>query len=214
MRDFNRFSKILWRFWPCFFALRHLDTSERDFIGKQPKKFLGKGSRTARKGKERVGLKLNGKGSGEMPPERIHTGEQFPFFRRGVSARCGEGGADPPGRKKFWGGGKYQDFPKPGRTRRGGGFSNQRKNSGGRRRRGPARTAEKSEGGGGKIGPERGKARGKTRAPERPARTGGRKKILKRRRPRKEGKLRPRFRFNTIGEKRRGRGRTGHVKKS
>ena len=45
-------------------------------------KNLGKGSRTARKGKERVGLKLNGKGSGEMLPERIHTGEQSPFFRR------------------------------------------------------------------------------------------------------------------------------------
>ncbi len=116
--------------------------------------------------------------------------------------------------KKFWGGGKYQDFPKPGRTRRGGGFSNQRKNPGGRRRRGPARTAEKSEGGGGKIGPERGKARGKTRAPERPARSESRKKILKRRRPRKAGKIRPRFRFNTIGEKRRGRGRKGTVKKS
>ena len=177
-------------------------------------KNLGKGSRTARKGKERVGLKLNGKGSGEMLPERIHTGEQSPFFWRVALADEEKESRTRRVEKKFWGGGKYQDFPKPGRTRRGGGFSNQRKNSGGRRRRGAARTAGKSEGGGGKIGPERGKAQGKTRAPERPARTGGRKKILKRRRPRKEGKLRPRFRFNTIGEKRRERGRTGHVKKS
>lgn len=113
MRDFNRFSKILWRFWPCFFALRHLDTSERDFIGKQPKKFLGKGSRTARKGKERVGLKLNGKGSGKMLPERIHTGEQSPFFRRGVLPDAAEKERAAGPKKNFGEGASIKIFRRP-----------------------------------------------------------------------------------------------------
>ena len=212
MRDFNRFSKILWRFWPCFFALRHLDTSERDFIGDQPKKFReGEPDRTEGEGESRTETEWEGKRR-NAPGKNTYGGTVPVLSERSFWPMKKRRG--PPGRKKIWGGGKYQDFPKPGRTRRGGGFSNQRKNPGGRRRRGPARTAEKSEGRGGKIGPERGKARGKTRAPERPARTGGRKKILKRRRPRKAGKIRPRFRFNTSGEKRRGRGRKGHVKKS
>ena len=63
MRDFNRFSKILWRFWPCFFCLPSFRHFREGFYWETAKKIFREGEpdRTEGEGESRTETEWEGK---------------------------------------------------------------------------------------------------------------------------------------------------------
>ena len=164
MRDFNRFSKILWRFWPCFFCPPSFRHFREGFYWESAKKIFREGEpdRTEGEGESRTETEWEGKRR-NAPGKNTYGGTVPVLSERSFWPMKKRRG--PPGRKKILGRGQVSRFSEARPDKEGRRLFKSAKKSRRPAEAGSGASRKKIRGGGGKSRPGAGESAGENPRP-------------------------------------------------